>query len=230
MNQVIPRNQASNAYQKLEFAQFDAPPAPPPQVEAEPMASEDGAENGPLEIAPGVQLPTLEDLERIQQDAHREGYAAGYEEGSARGRMEAAELHQLVEALDQAMSRLDQQVAEEIQALAIEIARQVVRDTLAVKPEALLAVVREALLQLPQQAAAVHVHPDDADMLRRYLNEHYEEISHRIVEDSNISPGGCMVESAGAIVDAQVQTRWRRVVENLSPNAAKHLDDPAEKD
>ncbi|WP_018606634.1 flagellar assembly protein FliH [Uliginosibacterium gangwonense] len=224
MNQVISRNQASNAYQRLEFDQFDA--APPPPTEAEqPTGAEAVEPEGPLEIAPGVQLPTLEDLERFQEDARREGYAAGYEEGSARGRIEAAELHQMVEELDKAMSNFDQQVAEEIQALAIEIARQVVRDTLQTQPEAVLAVVREALLQLPQQSASIHVNPADADMLRRYLGEHYDNIHHRIAEDSSVAPGGCLIESAGAMIDAQIHTRWRRVVENLAKPAAKYLDE-----
>jgi len=225
MNQVISRNQASSAYQRLEFDKFDSP-SPPPAAEAESSVSVDAIEQeGPLEIAPGVQLPTLEDLERIQEDARREGYAAGYEEGSARGRMEAAELHQMVEELDKAMSNFDQQVAEEIQALAIEIARQVVRDTLQTQPEALLAVVREALLQLPQQSATVHVNPEDADMLRRYLGEHYDGIHHRVAEDSSVAQGGCLIESAGAMIDAQIHTRWRRVVEHLAKPAAKYLDE-----
>ena len=119
MSEVIPRNQASSAYQRLNFTQFDVPPptAPDPIADASTLAT---ASDDPLEIAPGVQLPTLDDLERIHQEAHREGYAAGYEEGSARGRMEAAELHQLVQSFDQALGQFDQEVAEEIQALAPE--------------------------------------------------------------------------------------------------------------
>lgn len=223
MTEVISRNQASSAYQRLAFAQFDAPQAPEPEPAPEaPRAAE---AEGPLEIAPGVQLPTLEDLERIHQEAHREGYAAGYEEGSARGRMEAAELHQLVQAFDKALHEFDQHVAEEIQALAIEIARQVVRDTLAIKPESVLVVVREALLHMPQQSAMIHANPTDVDMLRKYVTEHYDGISHRVIEDDTVSPGGCVIEAAGAMVDAQLQTRWKRVVEHLSRPAAQYLDE-----
>jgi flagellar assembly protein FliH len=224
MSEVIPRNQASSAYQRLAFTQFDAPAPKAPEPVAETPAPTDVAD-GPLEIAPGVQLPTLDDLERIHQEAHREGYAAGYEEGSARGRMEAAELHQLVQSFDQALGQFDQAVAEEIQALAIEIARQVVRDTLTTKPESVLIVVREALLHMPQQAALIHAHPDDVDILRKYLAEHYDSIQHRVVEDGSISQGGCLIEAAGAMVDAQIQTRWKRIVESLSRPAAQYLDE-----
>lgn len=229
MAEVIPRNQASSAYQKLQFDQFDAQPvphslkptpAPAPKAEPAPLAAD-----APLEIAPGVNLPTLEELERIQEDARKEGYALGYEEGSARGRMEAAELHQMVQALDQALGNFDQEVAEEIQALAIEIARQVVRETLSVKPETILAVTREALQNLPQQAAMIHAHPTDVQLLRRYMSDHYEGLGHRIVEDDAVLPGGCIIDSAGGQIDGQVQTRWRRVVENLTRTATEFLDE-----
>ncbi|MBK9392651.1 MAG: flagellar assembly protein FliH [Uliginosibacterium sp.] len=224
MSEVIPRNQASSAYQRLNFTQFDAPPptAPDPVADASTLAT---ASDDPLEIAPGVQLPTLDDLERIHQEAHREGYAAGYEEGSARGRMEAAELHQLVQSFDQALGQFDQEVAEEIQALAIEIARQIVRDTLTTKPESVLVVVREALLHMPQQSALIHAHPDDVDIIRKYLVEHYDSIHHRVIEDGSVSQGGCLIEASGAMVDAQIQTRWKRIVENLSRPAAQYLDE-----
>jgi flagellar assembly protein FliH len=227
MSSVIHNNQASNAYRRLEFDQFDLPPQPPePETEEQQSVSEPETDpNSPPEIAPGVSLPTLEDLEKIQQDAHHEGYAAGYEEGIARGRMEAAELHQMVQALDTAMSNFDQEVSEELQALAIEIARQVVRETLSVRPEVILSVVREALQSLPQQGATIHINPADMQLLSRYVEEHFGTQGHRLVEDTNVLQGGCVIESAGGHIDAQVQTRWRRVVENLTLSVTEFLDE-----
>lgn len=223
MNAIIRNNQASSAYQRLAFDQFDAPPAPPEPLEPEMPAEAAGSDT--LEIAPGVSLPTLEDLERIHQEAQQEGYAAGYEEGTARGRMEAAELHQLVQSLDAAMSTLDQEIAEEIQALAIEIARQVVRDTLSSRPEVILTVIREALQNLPQQSAVIHINPEDMQLVKRYMEEHFSSLDQRIVEDTNVLRGGCVIESSGGQIDAQVQTRWRRVVENLTHSAKEFLDE-----
>ncbi len=229
MSPVISGNQASGAFRRLQFDQFDAPASPPePAREAETaLAAEPVPEAGdaPLEIAPGITLPTLEELERISNEAQREGYAAGYEEGAARGRMEAAELHQLIQGLDTALATFDEEVAEDIRNLAIEIARQVVRDTLATRPDTVLAVVREALRSLPQQGALLRVNPDDAQLMRRYLEEHFEGLSHRVVEDPEIARGGCLIESAGGQIDARVETRWRRVVESLSKSASEYLDE-----
>lgn len=229
MNQIISGHQASNAYRRLQFDQFDAPQQLAEQIpaEAEVAVVVEAAPEAdvPFEIAPGVPLPTLEEVERITTEAHREGYAAGYDEGSARGRLEAAELHQLVQGVDEALGALDQTVAEELRALAIEVARQVVRETLSTRPEVILAVIREALQSLPQQSASLRVNPEDALLARRYLADHYEGLSHRIVEDAAVLRGGCMIESAGGQIDAQVETRWRRVVENLSKTASEFLDE-----
>ncbi|MEC5396439.1 flagellar assembly protein FliH [Uliginosibacterium sp. H1] len=231
---MIPANQASGAFQRWEPEDFalSVPeqavgPDPVPEdgnVAAAMPATEQPAEDLPFEIVPGVALPTAEDIERIQHDAAREGYAAGYEEGAARGRMEAAELHQMLTGLDEALSHMDQQIAHEIQALALEIARQVVRDTVVERPEALLTVIREALNQLPQQHATIRLNPADAALARQYIGEHFDSVAHRIVEDDHILRGGCTVEAAGTQIDAQLQTRWRRVVEHLSQDAAQFDD------
>lgn len=227
MSSIIRNNQASNAYQKVAFDQFDAPPEPAepaelPEPEVVPAAEQASQE---VEIAPGIKLPTLEEVEQIHHEAHQEGYAAGYEEGVARGRMEAAELHQLVESLDQAMSSLDQEVAEEIQALAIAIARQVIRDTLTTNPETILTVVREALQNLPQQSAVIHLNPEDLQLVLRYMEEHAGSIEQRLQEDPAVMKGGCLIESSGGQIDAQIETRWRRVVENLTQTAKEFLDE-----
>ncbi|HCX34087.1 MAG TPA: flagellar assembly protein FliH, partial [Rhodocyclaceae bacterium] len=87
-------------------------------------------------------------IEEIRAQAHKQGYDAGYEEGTARARVEAMRIHTLVENLDQAFAALDQQVADELLALALELAHQVVRESLRVQPDAILAVVHEALAQL----------------------------------------------------------------------------------
>ncbi|MFT3733851.1 MAG: flagellar assembly protein FliH [Rhodocyclaceae bacterium] len=219
---IIQSNQASGAYKRAEFVSFDSPSAPQGgHVEAvEPPPREQR-----VELAPGVALPTADEIDKLHQEAWKDGYAAGYEEGSARGRLEAAELHQLLQAFNDALGSFDQEVAEELQALAIEIARQVVRDTLQSQPEIVTAVIREALPQLPQQGATIHVHPDDAALIKQYLGDQLSANAHRLLEDENVTRGGCLIDSAGGQIDAQIATRWRRVVENISRSASQFNDE-----
>ena len=235
---ALNRHQASGAYRRWDFPSFDAPPpealAPPPG-EPPPDAAvtatapaPDPSEPPPVEASPAeaalplpepdIQLPTAEDIERIHEEARKEGYAAGYEEATARGRMEAMRLHGLVEGLEAAMSRLDADVAEEVLALSLEVARLRVRQTLATRPESVVDLIREALVQLPQAHAQIHLNPEDLGMVRDYLGELLTHAGHRLVEDSGVARGGARIEGGGSQVDATVPTRWRRIMDNLGRN------------
>lgn len=188
--------------------------APEPEPEAPPFIA-------PLpDPAPEIHLPTADDIERIHEEARKEGYDAGYEEGTARGRMEAMNLHSLVQELDDSLTRLDQEVADEILSLSIEVARQMVRHHFAAHPESVAELIREALLQMPQAHAMVHLNPDDLALAREYLGEQLTHAGHRLVEDASISRGGVRIDAGGSQIDATVQTRWRRILDNLGRSVA----------
>ncbi|MCP4636929.1 MAG: flagellar assembly protein FliH [Methyloversatilis sp.] len=213
---------------------FDAPqspapaaPAPsaveidlPPAVDAEPADAVpvDSAEVSEDEV-PAFRLPTADDIEKLQQEAHREGYAAGYEEGTARVRMEAMRLHSVIEQLEEALAALDTSIAREVLNLSVEIARNVVRQTIRVKPETVIAVVREAINQLPHQHTAIYLNPEDASVVRSHIGDQLTHAGHRIFEDVAIARGGCKVEAGGSQIDATVPTRWGRIVESLVDGA-----------
>jgi flagellar assembly protein FliH len=168
---------------------------------------------------PAGKLPTADDVERIHRDAHKQGYDAGYEEGTARARMEALRLHTLVEQLEAALGEFDQQVAEELFGLSLEIARQVVRQTIAVRPAAILDVVREALTQLPHQHAAIYLNPEDASLVRSHLGDQLAHLGHRILEESSLARGSLRMEAGGSHLDASVESRWKRVIESMGSEA-----------
>lgn len=168
---------------------------------------------------PEVRLPTADEIERIHIDAaeigRKAGFEHGYEEGTARVRMEALQINTLLEHFETAVSEFDQQVGESLVRLALEIARQVVRRELKTQPHCLLDVVRETLAQLPHQHVNIHVHPGDAQLVRTHLADQVQHAGHRIREDASLARGGCRLDAAGTQVDATVETRWKRVVESL---------------
>lgn len=199
-NAVIPKENLT-AWQRWELGSFDQKkPAP-----AAPQKKGGAAS----------QLPTAEDIERIHRDAHKQGYDAGYEEGTARARMEALRLHTLVEQLEAALGEFDQQVAEELLGLSLEVARQVLRQTVAARPTVILDVVREALAQLPHQHAVLYLHPEDASLVRSYLGDQLAHLGHRILEEPGIARGGLRMEAGGSHLDASVEMRWKRVIEGM---------------
>ncbi|MFX3880801.1 FliH/SctL family protein, partial [Streptococcus suis] len=82
-----------------------------------------------------------------------------------------------------------------------------------------VAVVREAINQLPHQHTAIYLNPEDASVVRSHIGDQLTHAGHRIFEDGAIARGGCKVESGGSQIDATVPTRWDRIVESLVDGA-----------
>lgn len=198
---------------RWEPASFDTAKPAKPAAPNETQSAEAGSE------PPAFKLPTADDVERIHNEAfesgQKAGFAAGYEEGTARVRMEAMQLNNLLGQLDSELGKFDQQVGEALTALALEIARQVVRRELKTQTDSIVDVVREALAQLPHQHAVLYLHPEDALLVRSHLAEAIQHGAHRIREDASVTRGGGRIEAAGTQIDATVETRWRRTLEAL---------------
>jgi hypothetical protein len=106
-------------------------------------------------------------------------------------------------------------------ALAIEMARRMVKLTLAEHPETILETVRSALLQLPQGHAQIQLHPDDLALVRELLGEQLAQAGHRLQENARLARGECRIDGQGAQVDATLETRWRRVLESIGHERAR---------
>jgi len=220
---VIPKEKLT-AYERWELASFDA------EKPALPVSAPDTA---PAVEAPPPPIVSREEIDalkaRARQDGHQAGFAAGHEEGQAAGyaegheaglaaaRQNAEQSLALLDALKHSLDEIDQNVADALLALALEVAGQVVRHTLKVRPEILLSVVREAVNSLPphQGHPTVVAHPDDVSLLHALLGDQFTHSGWRFVEDENIARGGCRVEIGPSMVDATLQVRWRRVLDSI---------------
>jgi len=247
----ISRHQAVGAYQRWKPQDFDAPEgATEPEAEAAPALPEPPPAPEPEPELPAydplvdLKLPTAEEIERMHEEiraagfeegkheGHAEGFAEGerkgYAEGKARAEAEAARLAALADRLDQSLSGIDHEVAEELMALAIELARQVVHRTLDEQPEAILDTIRAALQQLPQGHAQIRLHPDDLALVREHMGEQLSHAGHRLQEDFGLQRGDCRIDAQGAQLDATLETRWRRVLESLGRERAQFAPQDAD--
>lgn len=206
-------------------------PEPPTDVEAELPTAEQIEAIHDQAFEEGYTLGYAVGREAGEAAGHQEGYAAGEAQGlaAAQARIdeqvaalsdEAAKVQTLLGRLEEQFSHLERGVADELLALAVELARQVLRGELTARPEVLLGVVREALAQLPHQHAVVWLHPQDATLLRSHLGEQLHHAGHRLQEDASLERGDCLIEAGGSQLDATVATRWRRVLDNLGLEAA----------
>lgn len=227
MSETPKRPEEMSAWERWEMASFD-PPKPKPAAEPPPPPPPPAAAEPPPE--PAVKLPTAEEVEAIYSQAREEGYRVGFNEGQQAALAEAQKFSALVQKLDEAIVGMEGEVAEELLALGLEIARQVVRETVRLQPEAILAVVKEALLQLPHQHAMVFLHPDDAALVRIHLGDQLAHAGHRIQDDPALARGDCLIEAGNTRVDATVESRWQRIVAGLGGTLALNAPEDSQED
>lgn len=213
---TIPK-EMQTAYQRWEMNSFDPVPVAAP---AAPVAAE--------ELAPAISLPTIEELDAIREQArlegHEEGHAAGYADALALGRAEAAKelehLQSIALGFSNAVSHADESMAGDVLELALHLARGMLRTALAVKPELVIPIVREAIEYLPvvQQPAILMLNPADAPLVRAAIGEELDKGGWRVVDDAQIARGGCKIDTASNQIDAQAAARWQRLTQALGKN------------
>lgn len=216
----IPKEQLQ-AYTRWEADSFDAPPPRPPAPEPQDTPPPE-PESIPLAQIP---LPTAEDIEQIHNEAHTSGYEAGYQAGHEAGyqagltaaQAYAEQLRNLAQGLQEALGKLDQEVGEALLACSLEVARQITRTVIQVRPEVLLSIIREALTALPLHHGPVTllIHPDHLPLVQEHLGDQFSHAGWHIQEDQEISPGGCRLQAGNSEVDATLPTRWRRTLEAI---------------
>ncbi|MEN8259100.1 MAG: flagellar assembly protein FliH [Pseudomonadota bacterium] len=189
------------------------------------------ADEKPEKTDTAVHLRELEVLRRqVHEEAadqgYREGYEKGHREGFDAGFQDGLEEHQsqlreqsaaflgLMESLSEPLKALDEQVEHELVSLALAVAKQLVRRELKTDPGQVVAAVREAITALPSQTRKIslHLHPDDAELVRSALALDELASAWEIIEDPLLTRGGCRVETATSRVDATHEKRLAAVI------------------
>jgi len=196
MSSVIITKEQLTAFERWELASFDTHPV--------------GKRHGNA-------LATVAELENIRQQAHDEGYSAGYAAGAQQARTEAAQIHTLMQSMQDSLNQLDEKLAQSLLDLSLEIARKMAGEAMQVHPEVILKIVGDAISGLPHfnQNAHLILHPDDAELVRRQMSEQLSHAGWKIFTDTQIRRGGCRAETAHSQVDATTEARWKRIVESI---------------
>lgn len=218
-SRFIPREEiaavAAWSFSAMDVGQTAPAPTPAP-VEAEPAPA-----------APAVDIDAL--LQEARQQAYAEGFQHGHDAGSqeTRDALEATvrrsaeetavRMGQLLHSMGDQLIASEQRIARQILELSCDIARQVVRQELSVNPNALQPVVREAVGMLVTEGrpATVRLNPIDMDAMAQPLREELDGPGVQWMADAAVPVGGCLVESAGTVVDGSLDKRWQRAIAAL---------------
>lgn len=170
----------------------------------------------------------------VKNDAIRQaGYAEGFAQGHAQATMEgqrqisefiatqgreaAQQFAAIFEAVQKQLADSEQVMAQGVLQLACEVARQVLRQELTVNQNVLKPVISEALgvLVADSKAALVRLNPQDLKALQGNLEDDQFNLSLTLRGDESITRGGCLIESAGTVVDGTLEKRWARAIATL---------------
>lgn len=201
-----------SAWQRWEMASFDG---------ARGLAAGRGP-SAPAQAQPEVVLPSAEQIAQIEEQARHEGFKSGFHEGKAKAAAEASRLRQIADALATEVQRTDERVAAEVLNLALAVARQVLRQSVALQPALVLSAIQDVLSQLPlaPQRARLVVHPDDAPTVREALGDRLGADGWQLAQSNQMQRGGCRLEATECEIDASLDLRWKRVVEALGAEHA----------
>lgn len=163
--------------------------------------------------------------EAEQRAAERANFERGYREGLAAAEAEiqkrVAELEARIARLDailgllaRPLEQLDDEVEQQLTLLALTVGKQMVRRELKTDPAQIIAVIRESVARLPLAArdVRVHLHPEDAAVVREYLSTPSSDRAWSVVEDPALSRGGCIVRTDTSQIDARFESRLNAVV------------------
>jgi len=177
-------------------------------------------------------MATVAGLVDLQAEAHKEAFEQGLAEGREAGR---AEVRAQVERLSgmfydlaKPFEVMDAEVERELLTLAMALARQIVRRELKTDPTQIIGIIREAIAALPVAAreVRVHLHPEDAAVVREHLAPTERERAWAMVEDPVMARGGCQVSTNTSRIDMRLETRLGAILSELlgterSPSGAR---------
>lgn len=179
-----------------------------------------------------VEREALSRLKELQEQAYKQAYQLGLEEGREKAYKETSDVlaQRLasIESLTASLENLKPELVSfneaHIVRLAYVMAKKIAMNEIEEKPELILKVVNAAIQGAQSdESVTVRVSQTDLDFIeqsREKLGKEFDSLKRAKFEASeNVKPGGCVVETNYGDVDASVEQRvdklWASLVNKL---------------
>jgi flagellar assembly protein FliH len=213
-SRFIPREELSDfaAWSPDALQGAPAPRRPPIYAPAPPPAPA---------AAPAPPPPPEPQIDELLHAARQSGYQDGYRDGMAAldafkksfAQQMSAQLGGLVKSFDAEFRSLEDQMADALANMAVELARQIVRSEISQRPEHIAQVAHDAVeaLQLSARHVRVRVNPADLPLVLDGAGEEMKAREAQVLPDPEVPRGGCKIDSDIGSVDATLAARWLQV-------------------
>ncbi len=226
----MPSSDEDSLLTRWEPPSFDPPKPPkPPKV-------------------PPVLYPTVEEVQAIRENAHKEAYElgnsqgfvegrdAGYKEGKESGYREGyqqgyadavEETHRLQNALGQlleVLTGMPEAIAQPLTEFSYETAARLAANV-SMERAPFVAAVQEALMRLPRPGENLYLrlNAEEVETWKKIVDDPGLPFNCTILIDADVKPGHAYVEVSGARIDVGVQARLAlvRAALGLDRNSAE---------
>jgi flagellar assembly protein FliH len=154
---------------------------------------------------------------------HAEGLAQGLADSQSLLHEQQAALLSLCQNFSQQATQAREQTAQQLLALAMDMAQAVLKSALVLQPDRLLPVVDHAIQSLPslQLPAILFLHPQDLPLVQAAQGEALAAQGWRLRADGQMTRGGCRIETPSNAMDATLETRWHRLQQAFGLSSAE---------
>jgi len=161
-----------------------------------------------------------EECEKLKEQAQKEGFEKGQEEWAEQLALLQKERQEVREEYKKALASVALKASQKIVGRAFEMSQDAIYD-----------VVANALKPVNQhKRVTIYVNREDLETLERNrprLKELFEDIEVlSIREREDVTTGGCIIETEGGIINAQLERQWavlEKAFEKLFSNEAGSL-------
>jgi type III secretion protein L len=155
------------------------------------------------EDADKLHQKALAEAKRLKKQAQEEGFQEGLNTFN----------DQLL-AFERSLRTIRLELQKEIIPLALKAAKKIVAAQLDLKPETIVDIVLQALSPVMEKHRfTIYVNKVDKETLEAHKPEIKKILEQvqvlSILERPDISPGGCIIETEGGIINATIENQWR---------------------
>lgn len=163
-------------------------------------------------------------VDKIREDASKEGFDKGHEEGYAFGSAEADRLvermHKMLDAVMQRRQEILNETEHQIVELVILSVRKIIKIISENQKSVILSNVLSALKKVKGRGdVVIRVNLDDVKLTTEHTKDFIQRVEGikgiTVMEDTNVEKGGCIVETDFGAIDARISSQLSELEDKI---------------
>ena len=218
----------------LEEGRFSIPRREERQIEAEDLeiSEEELPLLGPVQEKAGRIISSAErqaaqivesareEVERMREDGRSAGFEDGKREAMEQVSTQFADSMEVLNEAVVARRKIIKDAEAEILRLSLKVAEQIIRSEVSLHRDVCLNIIAEAISRVTdREQIIIKVNRDDVEHVKKYKDRIGGIVdgvkSLSILEDSQVEPGGCVIETNLGYVDARISTKIKAIEESF---------------